>query len=185
MSINQKILSLLGVWVIVTGLSFSVIYPRVIKGISDLKLTFAAQIAELNELRDHAKSLQEMQASVIKLEEEEIQPDEFFTSDTELVQEIKHIESIATVTNNRLVLNISGTADKAAAYPAKTALSQIPFTITLRGNFPDAVRFIQEFEQSYFLPPVNGLNITVGEEGVVTTTIVSAFIVQKVGAEQK
>jgi hypothetical protein len=179
MSINQKIGIHVLVWVVLTAFAFMYLFPFAVKGITDLQIKYAKQIIALNELRDNAKSLQRMQQDINSMEKHEVQPEQFFTSDLQLVNEIKRVEAIAAASNLTLGLSLAGTTDKAANYPSASGVSQVPLTMLLRGTFPDSIRFLKAFENSPFIAPVNGISFTKGEEGFVNMTVVSNFLIHK------
>ena len=179
MNMTKKIILHVALWLGVTGLCFGYIFPKAIAQIRDLQFAHAKQLVALNELRDYARSLQRMEQDLDKLSKEQVQPEQLFTSDLKLVREIQEIEKIAAQTNNdQMKLSLSGTAEKAPAYPGASGLSQIPFTITLTGSFPDALRFIEGLENTYFVAPINAVSFTL-VEGKVNTTIISNFIIRK------
>src|SRR4051812_10086969 len=118
MNINKKIALAIVAWIVITAACFMLIFPRVVNSLITLRQSYAKQIGELSELRDRAKALQRMQADIAKVKKEKVQPEDLFTSDLKLVNEIQHIEDAAKFTGNDLKLTISGTAEKAQPVPS-------------------------------------------------------------------
>ena len=180
MDINKKVAASLLVWLAGTALAFFWLFPKLSGSLIELKQSHAKQIAELNQLKDYAKGVERMQQDLATMRKGEVQPEEFFTSDIKLVNEIKHIESIALETNNAIIFNISGTADKAAAVKgASSALFEIPYTITLEGNQQTVQNFVSRLEKSYFVSPVNAVSYLVDNNGVLVARVVANFYIQK------
>lgn len=187
MTLNNKILAHFAVWGVVAGLSLFFVFPKLADNLKDLQKDHADQIEQLNDLKNHAKGIELMQSDIDNIEKQSLHPDSLFTSDVELVNEIKHIEETAQVTAVELdPIGVSGsvtatdkTKSKEQTLVSKSDLVPIPFTVTLRGDFLSSLKFIEYFEHNYFLSPINALTFTVSENRPVETKILSNFYLLK------
>lgn len=180
MSPIHKIYLTLLVWLALTVGAFFYGFPTLADGLVKLQTSHQAQIDTRDKLVAQAKALEKMKKDLEALKKESIQSQDFFTSDTKLVNEIKHIEGIAQNTKTALTISISGSADKAAAAPdTKSKLAIVPYTISLEGAFPDTINFLKYLENSYFISPVNGLSINSDGTDIVTTKILTNFFIYK------
>ncbi len=175
----KKIYITAAIWAGLTGLVLGVVVPKQQKGLVTLQESNADQIDKLKDLREQVKTLQKIQEDLAKVEQQEVKPNDFFTGDTRLVNEIKTIELFALKSNLLETLTISGTADKATAVQSLSGLAQIPYSISLQGSFPNVVKFIKYLENAYFISPVNALSVTYSEQGSVKATVLTNFYLYK------
>ncbi len=177
MQSNRKIYIYIILNIIVFVVMFKFVLPKMANSLVALQNSHQAQISKLNQLNDQLKSLSKMNEDLSSLNELKVKPENFFTSDATLVNEIKSIEDAAVLTNTELDLAISGTADKAKSIPSLSNLVQVPFTMALKGAYPNVVRFVKYMENRYFIAPISSINISADEEseGTVIATFQSNF----------
>lgn len=168
------------VWLVLTAAAFFYGFPKLSDALVRLQTSHQEQIDTRDKLVAQASALEKMKKDLQALQKESIQSSDFFTSDTKLVNEIKHIEGIAQNTGTTLTISISGSADKAAAATGtKSKLAVVPYTIGLEGGFQNTLNFMKYLENSYFISPVNGLSITADEAGNLSTKILTNFFIYK------
>jgi len=181
MSVVKKIYATLFIWALITVGSFYFLFPKFSNNLVALQESYQDQVAQYKNLQEQIQSIYAMQQNLDQVQKQSVKPSDFFTSDVQLVKEIQHVEDIAKATNNELIITISGSA--ADSKPVKTSGSQlfeVPYTVTLTGTFPDALEFLHYYENSYFVSPVNAINVdnsSAAKPGQVKTTILASFYI--------
>ena len=189
MKSTTKIYIVVFIWLVLTGISFYFIFPKMSDSLLTLQKNHQDQIKEYNDLTAQIQSIHSMQQDLEDLANAPVKPTDLFTSDVQLVHEIQYIESISKTTNNDLKLTVTGSADDATAFAGAPGLFQVPYSIILTGTFPNIVQFLHYFENSFFISPVNAIDITsnsaaAGGTGTtqssVKATILSNFLIRKI-----
>lgn len=179
MTPSRKIIFTVFIWALLTGAVFGFVLPKLSKGLIDLQASHEKQIAQLKDLQEQVQALKKIQEDLNKIDSQEVKPTDLFTSDIRLVNEIKKIESYAQKAGLAETLTVTGTADKAQAVASKSGLSQVPYTISLKGPFPGVVNFILYLENSSFISPVNAITVLYTEPNNVTASILTNFYIYR------
>lgn len=181
MNAAKKIYASIFVWVVITAGVFYFAFPKISNYLVSIEQSHEDQIAQYNNLREQIQSLYAMQQDLDQVQKQDVKPSDFFTSDVQLVKEIQRVESIAALTGNQLKISISGNAGDAKQLKTSSSqLYEVPYTIDLTGTFPQAVQFLHYFENSYFVSPVNAVDIDNSQGGgQVKTTILASFFIHK------
>jgi|GEM_PF-2409468 len=180
MNVTKKIYGIIFTWLVITVAVFYFILPRLANSLIALQKSHQSQIAQYNDLQAQIQSLYAMQQDLDQLSKASVKPDDLFTSDVQLVNEIQHIESIAKSTGNDLKISITGTAKDAQPYRSYSKLYAVPYTISLTGPFPATLAFLHYFENSYFVSPPTAIDISnqlALAQGQVKTTILANFFI--------
>ena len=181
MNPTKKIYSALFIWLLVTTASFYYVFPKFAAVLVNLQQDHQDQIAQYNSLQAQIQSLYAMQQDLDSLSKAAVKPDDLFTTDVQLVNEIQHIEDIAKISSNTLKVTISGTAKDAQAYPGFSKLYKVPYSMTLVGSFSSTLQFLHYFENSFFVSPIDAINIDNQQAltaGQVKTTIIAGFFIR-------
>lgn len=139
--------------------------PRLSKSLTDLQSGHKEQLDTLNKLKAQAASLEKMRQDLDTQKKEKVQASDLFSGDLDLVNEIKKMEDNAAKSGVKLTLTIPESADKAK--PLKSSVSGlyvVPYTLLVDGDFPSYLKFVKYMENSFFVSPFNGMNLTVKEE---------------------
>ncbi|KXK30246.1 MAG: hypothetical protein UZ12_BCD005000603 [Bacteroidetes bacterium OLB12] len=116
-----------------------------------------------------------------KLSAEKIQPENFFSRDITLVNEIRRLEGIAK--DLKIDMNLSGVAGTLRTLrPAggvKSEIFQIPFTMNVKGSLASVVSFMEYLENLEFLTSVNNVNISSAGQGGVNANFSAVFYLKK------
>lgn len=140
----------------------------------------AKQRLELEVLEREQKSFEQGKKDLAQLEESNHPPDELFSKDTKVVNEIQQLEAAAQRYNLNLEISVTGTTKTAVkAVGALTELFVVPYQITLDGDFSNMLSFIQTAEHMPFVTHVNELSISVAAENEARTTLTSVFYIKK------
>ena len=179
MSPTKKITIVVLVWIILTGVMFVMVIPRLSNGLIALQSNHQDQINQLADLKEQVQALKNIQDDLIKVNAQPVKPSDLFTSDLHLVNEIKKIEDFAAKTNLTETLTVSGTADKAQPVQSASGLSVVPYSIILKGPFPNEVNFVKYLENSSFISPVISFNVLYSQPNNSTMTILTNFYLSK------
>jgi len=182
MSVETKIYVTIFVWLVLSVASLFFVFPKFADGLVALQQTHQSQIDEYNNLKVQIQSLRNMQDELAKISQQPIQPKDLFTSDVKLVKEIQRVENAANSSGLEMALSISGSASTAQAYPGSLSkLLKIPYAVTLNGGFAGVVQFLKYLENSYFISPIGGFDISAGDSALpnksVTARINSNFFI--------
>ncbi|MDB4939605.1 MAG: hypothetical protein JWO40_30 [Candidatus Doudnabacteria bacterium] len=179
MSPTKKITLTVLIWVILTGAIFTLVMPRLSKGLISMQNNHQDQISQLADLKEQVQALKNIQGDLTKVNTLPIKPSDLFTSDLHLVNEIKEIEQYAEKTNLTETLTVSGTADKAQSVQSASGLSQVPYSIVLKGPFPNEVTFMKYLENSSFISPVVSFSVLYFQPNNATMTILTNFYIYR------
>lgn len=182
MSPKSKIYAYLFVWVAATAAMFAYIMPHQRSSMLSLQNSHKQQIEDLSRLTQQVRNLTQIENDLKSVEKGEVKPRDFFGRDADLVGNIKTIEEIAKLTSNAVATSISGSADSAEQYAQSASkFYSIPYSVRISGSFSGAVNFLRYFENSYFVSPISGLNISAAgadsKDPKIKTTILSNFFV--------
>ncbi len=138
------------------------------------------QKKDLTILKAERQSFVQAQADLLRLSKEIHQPENFFSSDITLVNEIRTLENLGTEYNLQMQLSgVSGTIGTVPKAKTSTALGVIPFTISLSGEFQNVVDFVEVLENLDFITNVNNLSVNAGANGQVNASLAANFYLKK------
>lgn len=134
----------------------------------------------LNDLQNEQRSFQLASQDLETLKAKAHQPDDFFSKDVRVVNEIKTLETIGAQYNVGFELKISGTAASGAKTPGVTgSILSIPYTIGLTGGFSDIMAFMEQMEQLGFVTHVKAVSLSNAGGGKVHAVLNAIFYIQK------
>jgi hypothetical protein len=145
------------------------------QGIAD---TMAQKSLEWEVLKREQQSVQQGKIDLAILDKAAFPPEQLFIDDTKLVKEIQILETTAEQYNLKLNISISGTSKTAAKVKGtKAELFNIPYSMTLKGDFANTMQYIQALEHLPFVTHVKRIQVgTDPEEGAITLINADFFI---------
>ncbi len=179
-SSKNKIFISLGAWLL-TCLFLFMIGFRYLENSNTRAFEFnGALLKEERQLNLEKESYEKAKKDLTELEKRPIQPENFFSRDTTLVNEIKYLEDLGKNLNLDLQLSgISGTIGNAAKSVSHGGLLSVPYSITAKGSFAQLAKLAENLENMPFLTTINGMTIYAAELGNVNMTISSNFYLKK------
>ena len=177
-SYKYKIYIVVAVWVVVSAVLFGYVFDLINNGSQATVDEIVTKKKELLELQAEQRSYQLGKTDLQQLEKKELQPDNFFSSDTSLVREISTLENLAVSNNLKITIGIGGTSN--ALLKAKTAseLLLAPYNMSLSGSYSDILNFMQSVEKLGFITHFKTL--LVANSGQTVTASASAiFYIKK------
>lgn len=107
-------------------------------------------------------------------------PENFFSTDTKLVKEIKTLERLAAGAGVNFGLQVSGTSAAAAKVAEGSGtLSSIPYTMTVSGTFAGVTAFIAGTEQLPFITHIKALSIAAEDQDKIRAVLTTVFFIKK------
>ena len=169
-SAKNKIYVICAVWIGLALLMFLYAFKILDKSNAALVANYSTQQHNFEVLKAEQNSYQQAKAELEKVKLEQYQPEDFFNTDVQLVEQLKTVEALGNSYNVQIILSgISGTIRTAVKAKTQSDLYQIPYSITLTGNFNDVLEALEAIEH---LPFVNTLsNVSMGSGGGDTVTI--------------
>ena len=152
-----------------------------------LDVSNAAQVAAMAKDRKNLavlvaerESYNQARRDLEQMAKENLQPDDFFTSDINFVKELEILEGINERMNVKM--QISGIAGTAATTPkAKTItnLGIVPIGISISGDLPTVVDFVETLENLSFITTAGGFTINSADLNNVTLNLSGSFYIKK------
>ena len=176
-SAKNKIIVLCAVWVVVASAMF-LFFFKILDGKNREILDGMSQDREdLALLQSESDSYKKAQGDLDLMAQETIQPEDFFSKDVTLVNEIRTLESLNNKYGTQVIFSgISGTVGPSSG---GTSLMEVPYNINIVGSLANAVDLIENFENLSFITKANGVSFTSSGDGKVYVNINSNFYIRK------
>jgi len=179
-SAKNKIILLLLAWLILSALMFLYFF-KLIDGQNRAALdSMARERKDLAVLQAQDQSFKQAQADLQVLAGKPLQPENFFTSDISLVNEIQTLESLAAKDNLKMQLSgVAGTIGSLPQANTVTPIGVVTYGISLNGDFFQVVNFIESLEHLSFITNPTGISIGAAGGGNVTASMTANFYLKK------
>jgi hypothetical protein len=176
MTARKKIYIILGLWVMVClsmAMYFFNIYDsknRVLIGrIEDSR-------RELGQLETEQSSFQLARQDLELMSKKPYQPENFFSKDVTLVNEIKYLEDLGERLNIDLTLSgISGTVKSAPKAKTIGSIVTVPYSISVVAPFSKVVEFLEILENLDFITNVSSLSLSAVSENKISASLTANF----------
>lgn len=179
-SAKNKIILLLIAWLILSAVMFMYLF-KILDGQNQATLdSMAQERKDLAALQAQDASYKQAQADLQELAGKPLQPENFFSSDIALVDEIQTLENLAAKYN--LKMQLSGVAGTIGTLPNAgtiTPIGIVPYGINLNGDFFQVVNFIESMEHLSFITNPTNISIGATEGGNVTVNLAANFYLRK------
>lgn len=177
-SYKYKIYAVVAVWVVLVAALFGYVFDLINDGSQATVTEIVAKKKELLELQAEQRSYQLGKTDLQQLAKKELQPDNFFSSDTSLVKEISTLEDIANQNNVKITIGIGGTSNVLLRAKTASELLLAPYNISLSGSYLDILHFMENVEKLGFITHFKTL--LVANSGQAVTASASAiFYIKK------
>lgn len=115
-----------------------------------------------------------------RLSAQKIQPENFFSRDITLVNELRRLEQIASDLGVSMSLSgISGTLKSATRAKTQTEIFQIPYGIGLGGPLPKVVSFMEFLENLEYITSISKATVSAADKGSVNASLTATFYLKK------
>ncbi len=179
-SAKNKVIVISLIWLIVSGVMFGYFF----KILDDANLTALTKISkdkqQLVILQAQNTSYIQAQADLKAMASKPIQPDDFFSRDITLVNEIKTLEGLSQKLNVQMQFSgVSGTVDIVPKANTATALGVVPYSLSVTGDLQSVVNFIETMENLSFVSNITSLALNSGDQGKVSASLSANFYLRK------
>ncbi len=179
-SYKYKLYLAIGIFIVTCVALFSYLFKLMDNSNIALAKGTKEKYKEYQDLVAEQKNYEAGKQDIASLAKKAIQPEDFFSRDTSLVNEIKTLESTSKNFNLSLDLSVSGTADKAVKAPgAAGPIVAIPYTVSLDGQFDKTVNFMENLEHLNFITHIRSVNITAQENNGIKAVLSGNFYIKK------
>ena len=179
-SVQKKIILVAAIWLVLGAAGFFYFFPLLDESNALALEQTAAHRKELAELKAERQNEIKSEADLKELSQKDLQPEDFFSKDITVVDELRILESLGKLSNVELQFSgVSGTVKTAPAAGTVTQLAVIPYSITLNGEFFQVVDLIETLENLSFITNLSGLTISAANEGTVTGSMSANFYLRK------
>ncbi len=180
MSAKNKIVIAVVIWLIASV--SMVMYGFGIFSTGNQKMLFQIQESkkELAALQEEKNSYAQAQKDLEQMLKEKIQPQDFFSQDVTLVNELKILEDLQDSLGIKLTVSgVSGTAGSAAKAKTQSDIVSVPYGISASGPFESIVHLVQTLENLPFVTTIGSLAISSGEKGTVNFATNANFYLRR------
>lgn len=157
---------------------FGYLFPWFQRSNASLGERVLAERKEVLLLEAEQRNFEQGKRDLDALAQKTIQPADFFSSDTSLVQEIRTLEALTKSLGINLSLAVAGTIDKAPKAKAATEIRIIPLTMQVTGEYGSLVQFLENLEHLPFITSIHSVTVVPQEDNEVLLTLVGNFYVK-------
>lgn len=177
---KNKIYMAVFFWLLGSGIMFGYLFKKIDSSNQTLIQEMSGLKRQEANLEAEKKSFIEAQNDLGQIENEKLKPEQFFSQDVTLVNEIRRLESIARDIGIEMELSgISGTLKNATKAGAKSEIFQIPYIISLKGPLSKVVAFMEYMENLEFITKTGQVNLSAAGKGEVNVTFNSFLYLKK------
>lgn len=167
-------------WVVLSASMFLYFFNFLDASNQQIVSSMQQQKKDLASLQDQEKSFELAKADLDKLAAEPMQPDDFFSKDITLVNEIQILEGWNQKLNVSMQLSgLSGTIGTATKADTITPIAQIPYTISIKGSISQVTAFLQVLENLSFVTDVTNITVSAADKNDVSSSLSAFFYLRE------
>ena len=179
-SAKNKIVLLLVVWLGLSALTFGYFFKLLDRANQKTLDSMDVQRKEFAQLTAERQSQNQAKWDLETLAKQSIQPENFFSRDITLVNELKILEGLSDRLNLKMQIGgVSGTVNTAAKAKTITPLVVIPYSISVSGSLQRAVDFVETLENLKFITNVSNISISTADKNTVNVGMTANFYLKK------
>ena len=180
LSAKNKIFAILAAWVVAGLVLQFYIYKILDNSNTALVGKIEQQNREVSVLDAERISFEKAQEDLNELSKKELQPEDLFSRDVTLVNEVKYLEELGRSLGLELNLSgLSGTTKNAPKAKTQGELVVVPYVMNVVGSFSKVVDFIETFENLPFITVLEGLSLSTLGTGEVSVNMRANFYLKK------
>jgi hypothetical protein len=180
MSEKNKIAVLLIVWLALCGAMLGYFF-KILDAKNQQTLSAMAQDRQnLAVLQALDQSFKKAQSDLQKIDQEPIQPGDFFSRDITLVKEIETVQALEQKYGVKMELSgVAGTISSLSPAPTASQIAVVPYNISLSGSLAQVMDYVEALENVSFVTNINGLFLSAGGQGTVNAGLSANFYLLK------
>ena len=177
---RHKIYIALTIWLGLTGMAFGYAFKLLDTSNRSLNSEISQEQRSLALLEAEQNSYKLAREDLEKLRGQPDQPENFFSQDITLVNEIRTLENITKLNNVTLSLSgLSGTTKNASSAKVRSNLVRIPYSLGLSGNFADVINTLETIENLPFITELTNISVSSTGNGSVSAGSTAYFYLEK------
>lgn len=176
---QMRIIGSVTVFIVLLGLAFVYGFPW-LSSLNRAKLEeILASKKVVIELKQEQANVEQAKKDLQDLSSKVRVPEEFFSKDITLVDDLRILEAKAKESAVDMTLSVSGTLNTAVKAKTASELYSVPFSVQLKGDFKDVVAYMDFLEHFGTLFTVRSVSMLGGTSDVVTANLVGNFYLRK------
>ena len=180
LSSKNKIYIVVAAWLVLCAVMFMYVFGRFDNSNQSLVNDYATVHHSFAVLQAEAESYRLSQEDLAKAKTEPLQPNDLFTEDVTLVNELRTLEALKGTYNLDLSINgLGGTIKNAIKAKTKSDLYMVPYGMTATGNFQDVLHFLENLENLKFITNITTISLTGITGDQVTLNLNANFYLRK------
>lgn len=177
---KTKIYLMTFVWLVVCATMFGYFFKLQDGSSRALLKNVELQKKNLYKVKIEEESFRQAKEDLEKLKAETYQPEDFFSKDTTLVNEIKILEELSRQGNVDITLSgVAGTVKTVPRTTIKGSVLYVPYSMAVAGAYGNVIAFIETLENLSFVTNITALTVSAGEGGEVTATFTASFYLKQ------
>lgn len=137
------------------------------------------QKKEVVELRQEQRNLELAKKDLAELASKHVLPEDFFSKDVTLVNNLGVLESKARELGVLLTVSISGTVASAPKAKTPTELYMVPFTMQLEGDFANVVAYMDWLEHAGTLFVIRSVTAAGSQKDTIVINLLGTVYLRK------
>jgi len=179
-SAKNKIYVLIAGWVVVIALLFLYGFPILDISNEALVNKHAEQQRTLATLQAEVESFKQAQSELDKVLKQKYSPEDLFSQDVSLVQELRTLEELGQRYNiNMTIGGLSGTLRSAQKAKTLSEVFMIPYSLSVTGSYENTIAFLEHIEHLRFITTVNSVSMGAISENEVSMNLSAVFYLRK------
>lgn len=180
LSAKNKIYALTVSWVVMIVLLFLYGFPILDSSNEVLVTKYAEQQRTLATLQAEVESYKQAQSELDKVAKQKYSPEDLFSQDVSLVQELRTLEELGRRHNVSLSIGgLSGTLRNAQRAKTLSEVFMIPYSLSVSGSFENTIAFLEHIEHLRFITTVNSVSMGAISESEVSMNLNAVFYLRK------
>jgi hypothetical protein len=179
-SAKNKLVMLAIAWIVVSCSMFLYFFNFLDASNRQTVNAMQGQKKSLAALQGQQQSFELAKSDLDKLAAQPVQPDNFFSRDITLVNEIQTLEDWSQKLNVNMQLSgLSGTIALEPNANTITPIAQVPYAISLKGSLSQVTDFFQVLENLSFVTNVVGVSVSAEDSNSVNASLSAEFYLRK------
>lgn len=177
---KQKIYVLAAVWLALCASMYFYFFNILDSKNQELAFSIVGQNKERMMLEAEQESFKQAKADLAMLAEQPVSPNEFFSQDVTLVNEIKALEAAAKKYDVTLTINnLSGTVKTATKAKTLNDMVYVSATLGVKGTLAGVVSYMEYVENAKFIANISNMNITAADENKTSAALDIQFYLKR------
>ncbi len=177
---KQKIYALAALWLALCAGMYFYFFNILDSKNQELAFGIVGQNKERMMLEAEQESFKQAKADLAMLDQQPVSPNDFFSQDVTLVNEIKALEAAAEQYGVTLTINnLSGTVKTATKAKTLNDMVYVSATLSIKGSLTGIVQYMEYVENAKFIANVSNMNITAADENKTSAALDIQFYLKK------